>query len=817
MEWRVDKGNLDSERRQLNRILDEIQASIGGLPGGVVETIVPGTGIEVDSTDAANPEVALDAATISDLALAASSVQPGDNVSVLVNDAGYTTNTGTVTSVAVTGTDGIEVDSGSPVTTAGTIQLGLDAATLGKLADAASAVQPGDNISTLTNDAGYTTNIGTVTSVNLANSTGLTASGGPITGSGSLTYTLSANLQAWHGLATSAKLDTSAYTAADVFSKVLTLDGAGSGLDADLLDGQQGAYYLSASSYTAADVLSKLLTVDGAGSGLDADLLDGQSSAYYTDIPSRLGYTPLNAASYTAADVLAKLLTVDGAGSGLDADLLDGQSSAYYLNAANLTGTLADARLSTNVALENVVNTFSVQQAYTGGLSASTSMAAHADGSGGLQVYAAGSGVTAGAAFMTFHRPGNYAAYIGLDTDNQWKVGGWSMGANAYTIWHAGNHTPGNYVLKAGDTMTGTLAGVHANFSGNVSSGQNFESATTAVVLAPTGAGAVYLRPNGAGSATGETTINSVGQMVVANNLTTLIGGVTARCDIGTWAVTAVSVTGVTSGGIWRDSDSRIRFINAGFDAGIDLTAGATKIYGHTTTAGNLWVGENSGTPHLRVQGSASGTDGGGFISVDNGASAAKIALGNRSALFGGAYDGTPTVYVGGSSMQFCVNGSTVTHIFYGDGTFAAGDISSARSSSPTTGYYYFGNSGVRYLGYNGTYYVLNGAGITIGGNVDADGDLRAVVAGKGLAIKEGSNAKMGVVSGTGPTWTVNTTAVTANSRIFLCEQDIPGGDSAFAMGVDSRIAGTSFVIRAGTGAAFANSKTIAWMIVEPS
>ena len=38
---------------------------------------------------------------------------------------------------------------------------------------------------------------------------------------------------------------------------------------------------LDASSYTAADVLAKIKTVDGAGSGLDADLLDGQSSAYY--------------------------------------------------------------------------------------------------------------------------------------------------------------------------------------------------------------------------------------------------------------------------------------------------------------------------------------------------------------------------------------------------------------------------------------------------------------------------------------------------------------------------------------------------------
>jgi hypothetical protein len=102
-------------------------------------------------------------------------------------------------------------------------------------------------------------------------------------------------------------------TAANILAQLLTVDGSGSGIDADLLDGQNGAYYLPAGSYTASDVLAKLLTVDGAGSGVDADLLDGNSSAYF-----------LSAATYTAADVLAKLLTVDGAGSGLDADTLDG-------------------------------------------------------------------------------------------------------------------------------------------------------------------------------------------------------------------------------------------------------------------------------------------------------------------------------------------------------------------------------------------------------------------------------------------------------------------------------------------------------------
>ena len=43
---------------------------------------------------------------------------------------------------------------------------------------------------------------------------------------------------------------------------------------------------LPAASYTAADVLAKLLTVDGAGSGIDADLLDGQSSAAHNQLQS---------------------------------------------------------------------------------------------------------------------------------------------------------------------------------------------------------------------------------------------------------------------------------------------------------------------------------------------------------------------------------------------------------------------------------------------------------------------------------------------------------------------------------------------------
>ncbi len=53
-------------------------------------------------------------------------------------------------------------------------------------------------------------------------------------------------------------------------------------------------------------------------------------------------------------------------------------------------------------------------------------------------------GQSAGAAMLSFHRPGAYAVNFGLDTDNILKVGGWSMGAVSYKIWHEGNDGAGS-------------------------------------------------------------------------------------------------------------------------------------------------------------------------------------------------------------------------------------------------------------------------------------------------------------------------------------------------------------------------------------
>ncbi len=91
-------------------------------------------------------------------------------------------------------------------------------------------------------------------------------------------------------------------------------------------------------------------------------------------------------------------------------------------------------------------------------------------------------------------------------------------------------------------------------------------------------------------------------------------------------------------------------------------------------------------------------------------------------------------------------------------------------------------------------------------------GNFKLNTAGKGLYIKEGSNATMGTLTANGITEvTVNTTAVTANSRIFLTIQ-VPGGTPG-APYISSRVAGTSF----GVKSLAADTSTIAWMIVEPA
>lgn len=93
-------------------------------------------------------------------------------------------------------------------------------------------------------------------------------------------------------------------------------------------------------------------------------------------------------------------------------------------------------------------------------------------------------------------------------------------------------------------------------------------------------------------------------------------------------------------------------------------------------------------------------------------------------------------------------------------------------------------------------------------------GNLMVDTVGKGLQIKEGSNAKQGTVTLSAGTVTVSNTSVTANSRIFLTVTSLGTVTTPKAVAVTGRTAGTSFTI---TSADNTDTSTVAYEIFEPA
>lgn len=83
---------------------------------------------------------------------------------------------------------------------------------------------------------------------------------------------------------------------------------------------------------------------------------------------------------------------------------------------------------------------------------------------------------------------------------------------------------------------------------------------------------------------------------------------------------------------------------------------------------------------------------------------------------------------------------------------------------------------------------------------------------GKGLEVKEGANARMGVATLAGGTVTVANTSITATTRIFLTSQG--GGAGATDLRISARTVGVDFTISAGD---LGDTDIIAWMLVEPA
>jgi hypothetical protein len=142
---------------------------------------------------------------------------------------------------------------------------------------------------------------------------------------------------------------------------------------------------LDSATYTAADVLSKLLTVDGSGSGIDADLLDGRNSATTNTVNTVVHRD--SSGNFSAGTITATLV------GNVTGNLTGNVTGTVTGNATNVdgivalnnggTGATTAANARTNLELGTISTQASNSVSITGGSIAGITDLAIADGGTG--------------------------------------------------------------------------------------------------------------------------------------------------------------------------------------------------------------------------------------------------------------------------------------------------------------------------------------------------------------------------------------------------------------------------------------------------
>jgi hypothetical protein len=238
-----------------------------------------------------------------------------------------------------------------------------------------------------------------------------------------------------------------------------------------------------------------------------------------------------------------------------------------------------------------------------------------------------------------------------------------------------------------------------------------------------------------------------------------------------------------------------------GYQNGITLTTGSSNILlGHTadtlvnSTSGGIALGYASkvGSNDFAV---------GSATSVIN-----NVLLGRGGAAQTSAHAvKIMTMQASGTTNTSMTAGTLTLAGSQGTGTGAGGAVFIATAPASTTG--------------STTNAHVNRLQASAAGDISVlTGQLTIDTAGKGLSIKEGSNAKMGVTTafptGNPNRFTVSTTAITANSRIFLTIQDYTGAHNPSVKVYSRDVGAGNFIIEAGDNSF---TGTVAWMLVEPA
>ena len=167
---------------------------------------------------------------------------------------------------------------------------------------------------------------------------------------------------------------------------------------------------------------------------------------------------------------------------------------------------------------------------------------------------------------------------------------------------------------------------------------------------------------------------------------------------------------------------------------------------------------------------------------------------------------GRPTIFLGGNGGTVDIVDDPTTMVFSnrtGDGGFTLSFEATAGNHEAFIRDHSSNPIGIQYAAdYSANYTART---LVDKGYVDGKFD--------GIQVPEGANKTMGIATLSSGTVTVNTTAVTANSRIFLT---VNGGTltNVGTPYVSARSAGTSFTI---TSTNASDASDVAWLIIEPA
>lgn len=320
-------------------------ATGAGLSGGTITT--SGTLIlDVESSTTSTTSSDADWFSIANTAGTTYKMAPGDiDLSTMNNDSGWTTNSGTVTSVAITGSTGLGV-SGSPITSSGTITLTNSGVT---------SIVAGSNISvsgatgavtvTATNTTYSTATTSTLGLVKLGSDTDQSVAGNTVSSTAGRSYKVQLN-------SSDQMLVNVPWTDSDSGGTVTSITvGAGSGLTGGGTITTSGTVTLNVGAGNLIDVsadavdvdLSELSTTTDSGNA-DFFAITNSGSSQYKIAPGDIDLSTMNNDSGWTTNT--GTVTSITAGTGLDGGTITGSGTIDLADTAVSAGSYTHTSLT---------------------------------------------------------------------------------------------------------------------------------------------------------------------------------------------------------------------------------------------------------------------------------------------------------------------------------------------------------------------------------------------------------------------------------------------------------------------------------------